>query len=1202
MNTNTLEQMVGKENHDIVLINNVEATALIDSGSQISTIKEEFLESFNPKPRIFNLKDLNLDVKVAGGYSLPYKGLISVQTSVPFIKDEYIDTLMLVVPQTEHNRTVPVIIGTNVINRLKAVSLDDTEVTDGWKTGFSSICNKQVGVVKTTNRIVLQPLESKVVTGFVRKALDVDAAITEPAAEDGGTSRVIVCPRVVELNKPGTSARVPVRVCNISAKPVTIPAKTPISELIQVEVLRSADITSEHKETISARVNQQQATPLKEQQSPSFDLSSSCLSETEKEHAQKFLSKLQHIFSSGPLDLGHTHTVKHEINLEDEKPFKEPYRHIPPALFQEVREHLKEMLQIGAIRNSSSPFSSNVVLVRKKDGSLRFCIDYRKLNQRTRKDAYAIPRIDDNLHLLAGAKYFSTLDLKAGYWQVELKEEDKAKTAFQVGSLGFYEANRMPFGLCNAPATFQRLMERVMGDINLRDCLIYLDDIIIFSSTFEEHIERLEAVFKRLEEHNLKLKPSKCELFCERVLYLGHIVSREGIHTDPSKIEAVKKWPIPQNTKDVRKFLGFTGYYRRFVKGYAALARPLTDLLVGHPTKQKGKKKKVVAKTPFKWGQEEQTSFEAIISHLTSPPVLAYADYSRPFELHTDASCNGLGAVLYQQNDGKKRVIAYASRSLRPSEKNYPAHKLEFLALKWAVVEKFHDYLYGTKFEAVTDNNPLTYIFTTAKLDATGQRWVASLSNYNFSIQYRSGKSNSDADGLSRVRTNDQENIVFPEVLKAICQSSTLSVEQCPFIECMAITDTTDGTEDIPENLLETFTLSPKDWRKAQKDDPTLRCIIHSLQTGSRVSASRTQTESTLDCRYLKEWDRFFISRDGVLYRKTIINEQEFQQLVIPIDFRDVVFRALHDDLGHQGRDRTISLIKQRFFWPGIDSYVWDRVRQCSRCILRKSQQGGTVGLVNIVSSAPMEILCLDYLKLECSKGGYEDVLVMTDHFSRYAQAFPTKNQTARTTARVLFDNFVVHYGFPARIHSDQGQTFESNLIKELCDIAGVEKSCTTPYHPMGNGQCERFNQTLLKMLGTLEDYQKSDWKAYIPTLVHAYNATFHDSTGYSPYFLMFGRHPRLAVDAFLGLSPDALSAPSQTEYVKKLRERLHFAYKQAQEAAKRSAAQHKKQYDIRVRNSGALHTGDHVLVRNVGLRGRQKLADRWEKIPYIII
>ena len=202
----------------------------------------------------------------------------------------------------------------------------------------------------------------------------------------------------------------------------------------------------------------------------------------------------------------------------------------------------------------------------------------------------------------------------------------------------------------------------------------------------------------------------------------------------------------------------------------------------------------------------------------------------------------------------------------------------------------------------------------------------------------------------------------------------------------------------------------------------------------------------------------------------------------------------------------------------------------------------------------------------------------------------------------MLFDNFIVHYGFPARIHSDQGQTFESNLISEVCAIAGVEKSRTTPYHPMGNGQCERFNQTLLKMLGTMEEYQKSDWKAHVPTLVHAYNATFHKTTGYSPFFLMFGRHPRLAIDAFLGLSPDAMSSANQTEHVRKLRERLEFAYKTAQEAAKRGTAQHKRYYDLKVRSTGALQPGDRVLVNNVGLRGKQKLADRWERQPYIIL
>ena len=737
-----------------------------------------------------------------------------------------------------------------------------------------------------------------------------------------------------------------------------------------------------------------------------------------------------------------------------------------------------------------------------------------------------------------------------------------------------------------------------MGDINLRDCLVYLDDIIIYSNTFQEHLSHLEAVFERLQEQNLKLKASKCEFFRDQVLYLGHVVSQEGIQTDPAKIEAVKSWPIPQCTKDVRKFLGFTGYYRRFIKGYAAIARPLNDLLVGYSTnpKAKQKKKTLARKQKFHWGEDQQASFDTIISKLISPPILAYADYSKPFSVHTDASSNGLGAVLYQLQEGKERVVAYASRSLKQSERNYPAHKLEFLALKWAVCEKFHDYLYGCKFEVVTDNNPLTYVFTTAKLDATGQRWVAALSDYDFSIKYRSGKKNADADGLSRIpEGTGKQNIIFPEVLKALCLSTTVSQENCPLVESLSFTQTDTDAESVPESLLHANALSSMDWRKAQRQDPTLKVIINNLEVGSRVSAQQTQ----IDRRYLKEWEKYYLSQD-VLYRRGELNGQQFQQLVLPLELRDSVFEALHDDLGHQGRDRTTSLLKQRFYWPGIDAYVKGKVQNCDRCIKRKAGQRNTAELVNITSTAPMEILCLDYLSLERSKGGVENILVITDHFTRYAQAIPTTNQTARTTARVLFDNFVVHYGFPARIHSDQGQTFESKLIEELCKIAGTEKSRTTPYHPMGNGQCERFNQTLLKMLGTLEEYQKSDWKSHVPSLVHAYNATLHSSTGYSPYFLMFGRHPRLAIDAFLGLSPDALSSTDKTEYVRKLRERLHYAYQKAKEEASKCSAQQKRYYDLNARSS-LLQPGDRVLVPNVGLRGKQKLADRWESQPYVV-
>ena len=282
--------------------------------------------------------------------------------------------------------------------------------------------------------------------------------MTEPA--ENSSLRISVCPRVVALNHPGTSTGIPVKVFNMSARPVTIPAKSPVCELKEVTVLRSADITMAYGNKNSSNIHQQSVASETDNISEKLDLEVSCLTDDKKKQAKEFLQMWQHIFTNEPLDLGHTKTVKHEIHLDNDQPFNEPYGHIPPSLIQEVREHLREMIEIGAVRESSSPFSSNVVIVRKKDGSIRFCIDYRKLNQPRVKDAYAIPRIDGTLLLLAGAKYFSTLDLKSGYWQMELKEEDKAKTAFQDGPLGFYESNRMIFGLCNAPATFQRLMER----------------------------------------------------------------------------------------------------------------------------------------------------------------------------------------------------------------------------------------------------------------------------------------------------------------------------------------------------------------------------------------------------------------------------------------------------------------------------------------------------------------------------------------------------------------------------------------------------------------------------------------------------------------------------------------------------------------------------------------------------------------------
>ena len=365
-----------------------------------------------------------------------------------------------------------------------------------------------------------------------------------------------------------------------------------------------------------------------------------------------------------------------------------------------------------------------------------------------------------------------------GYWQIELAEEDKAKTAFTVRPLGFYEWETLPFGLVNASATFQRLMQQTMADIHLKECLLYLDDIIVFSKTFDEHLKRLNFVFERLDEAGLKLKPSKCNFLQDEVRYLGHLVSKDGIRTDPSKIEALQKWPGSTSTQDVRQFIGFAGFYRRFIPDFSKVAKPLHDLLKGVPSKrckQKSlsqRKSPTNSSVPFRWTGEHQEVFQKLINLLSSTPVLAFADFNLPFILHTDASGSGISGVLYQEQEGQKRPIAFASRSLSAAESRYPAHKLEFLALKWAVTDKFKEYLYGSKFTAYTDNNPLTYILSSAKLDAIGQRWVAELANFDFSITYRAGKHNIDADALSRISQVKQDtsdvksiNFVLPEVV-----------------------------------------------------------------------------------------------------------------------------------------------------------------------------------------------------------------------------------------------------------------------------------------------------------------------------------------------------------------------------------------------------------------------------------------------------
>ena len=655
---------------------------------------------------------------------------------------------------------------------------------------------------------------------------------------------------------------------------------------------------------------------------------------------------------------------------------------------------------------------------------------------------------------------------------------------------------------------------------------------------------------------------------------------------------------------DVRSFLGFVGYYRRFIKDFSKIAKPIREVITG----LENQSKRTAKKTFVEWTGAADFAFEHLKKLCTSTPILAYPDYKLPFVLHTDSSSEGLGAVLYQKQEGKLRVIAYASRSVSKSESHYPAHKLEFLALKWAVCEKFHEYLHGSNtFEVYTDNNPLTYVLTSAKLDACGQRWVAKLANYNFTIKYKCELSNVEADALSRISwpeilaDNEELDVdldcMDTHVVNAILTGSRSKSSLIESISC--------SSKIIPPELsLDSDSSSNINWMKEQRADPNLTVIIKLIESG-QLQKRKLHGKDSPEVKSLLRIRKSLKLVKDILYRKTYTDNSSSKrilwQLIVPKAYRSRALAGCHDDVGHQGRMRTLSLLRERFFWPGMQSEAIQHVLKCTRCLRRKTPSH-VAPLQPIHVTQPLELVHMDYLSLEPSKGNIENVLVITDHFTRYALAYPSKTQTAQATARILWDNFICHYGFPEKFISDQGRNFESDLIKELCKIAGVQKLHTTPYHPQGNGQCERFNSTLCNMLGTLSEEEKSDWKSYLGCITHAYNCTKHASTTYSPYYLMFGRHPRLPIDVEFGL-PKSNSGDnsSKSRYVQKLRRRLNYAFQKADKVANQQGNKYKTSYDKSIRGP-QLQEGDIVLVKIVAHKGRHKLQDKWEPEEYVVV
>ncbi|GFV50906.1 hypothetical protein TNCV_3921991 [Trichonephila clavipes] len=484
------------------------------------------------------------------------------------------------------------------------------------------------------------------------------------------------------------------------------------------------------------------------------------LSDEQRNKLSELLRKFSGLFTKTDKSTAAKTNVKHRIFTGDHAPINQRAYRVSPTERRIIHEEVQKMLDEGIVQPSESPWSSPIVLVRKKDGSWRFCVDYRKLNSVTKKDVYPLPRIDDTLDCLKGAMFFSSMDLRSGYWQIEIDEADREKTAF-ITPEGLYEFKVMPFGLCNAPATFERMMDNLLRHFKWTMCLCYLDDIIVFSETFEDHLIRLRLVLKCLQEAGLKLNSKKCLFAAQEVKILGHLVSSNGVRPDPDKIKAVRNFPTPKNIHDIRSFLGLCSYFRRFIKGFCYLAEPLQSLLKSG--------------VEFHWGPEEVEAFNSLKKALTSDPVLGMYDERASTEIHTDASGYGIRAVLVQIQNNVEKVIAYASRTLTKAEKNYSTTERECLAIVWAT-NKFRPYIFGKHFTVVTDHHSLCWLMNLKDPSGRLARWALRLQEHDFDVKYKTGKKHSDADALSRNPV--EEETETSDKFLAVTTSMNLAMEQ----------------------------------------------------------------------------------------------------------------------------------------------------------------------------------------------------------------------------------------------------------------------------------------------------------------------------------------------------------------------------------------------------------------------------------------
>lgn len=858
----------------------------------------------------------------------------------------------------------------------------------------------------------------------------------------------------------------------------------------------------------------------------------------EKREISKLLKSFADLFHYNENQLTFSNTVKHQINLKDDNPiYTKSYRY-PHAHKGEVQKQIGELLNNGIIRPSQSPWSSPIWIVPKKSDASgkqkwRMVVDFRRLNDKTIDDKYPIPNIADILDKLGRSQYFSTIDLASGFHQIEMDPKDIEKTAFTVEN-GHYEFTRMPFGLKNAPATFQRVMDNMLRGLQHHSCIVYLDDIIIFSTSLQEHIQRLTDVFNRLRKYNFKIQLDKCEFLRKEVDYLGHVITAEGIKPNPDKIKAIIDFPIPKTPKQLKSFLGLLGFYRKFIKNFAKIVKPMTVLL---------KKDKVIDPQD----PEYVNCFNSCKILLTNDPILQYPNFEIPFVLTTDASDYALGAVLSQGPIGRDLPVAYASRTLNEHEIHYSTTEKELLAIVWST-QYFRPYLYGRKFKILTDHKPLQWLFSLKEPNSKLVRWRLRLEEYDYEIQYKPGTLNSNADALSRpnLNTTTSSDGERPFIFKYMEYFNT-ELENSEYRDNLdnrsmvaepgeAGDQHLDGTDSqtvhtyvedpicsvpITENPLN-FGAHQLHFTTVQTNpvDPIVTKLFGNKKTRTLVQISMENHETEI-IDFIKNYinpnviyhcyfdtDQLYKAFCSVV-RKKIKENIKFKRcikLLVDVETLDEQNDLLRDyhigKSNHRGVNETLLKLSREFYWPNMQISIQKFIGNCEICRTVKYDRKPLKLKFNITPTPtkPFEIVHTDTLKYEHMK-----FLTIIDAFSKYAQVYVLETSQAQEIAENLM-HFFSHHSVPGLLVLDNGPEFDNGIIKDFLTLHRVNVHFCSPHHPSSNGQIERFHSTFIDHLNIINnspEFSKDSIKTKLHFAIIAYNNSIHTMTKKTPFEIL---------------------------------------------------------------------------------------------------